>query len=178
MDNFYTLIFLVIYINIMNLKLDNEFCMQLILQARESPRKRSHYNLHKELDEPVQRLCIALIKGTYVRPHHHPKSNKWELMLALRGTVILVIFNEEGTILEKHLLSQGEALNGIELQPNTWHTVFPLTNDAIILEVKEGPYTPTQESDFASWAPVEGEEQAMPFLSWLETAVAGERFKA
>lgn len=160
----------------MNFKLDNDFFKQLLLQAHESPRKRSHYNLHKELNEPVQRLCIALKKGTYVRPHHHPKSNKWELMLALRGAVSLVIFNESGVILEKHPLSQGEAINGIELEPNTWHTIYPQTNEAIILEVKEGPFAPTQESDFASWAPVEGEEKAVHFLSWLEIAAPGESY--
>ena len=162
----------------MNIKLDDSFCEQLLLQASESPRRRSHYNLHKELNEPVQRLCIALKKGTYVRPHHHPKSNKWELMLALRGTVSLIIFNNEGTILEKLSLSHGDTLSGIEMKPNTWHTVFPLTDDAVILEVKEGPFTPTQKSDFASWAPVEGEEQVITFLKWLEDASPGERFNA
>ena len=160
----------------MNLKLDNEFCNQLLLQANKSPRKRSHYNLHKDLSEPVQRLCIALKKGTYVRPHQHPRNNKWELILSLRGTVSLIIFDNEGVILEKLSLSQGETLNAIELEPNTWHTVFPLTEDAVILEVKEGPYTPTQDSDFASWAPVEGNEQAIHFLSWLETATPGEKY--
>ncbi len=160
----------------MNLKLDNEFYNQLLLQANKSPRKRSHFNLHKELTEPVQRLCIALKKGTYVRPHYHPKSNKWELILSLRGTVILIIFDKEGVILERFSLSQGETLNAIELEPNTWHTVFPITEDAVILEVKEGPFAPTKESDFASWAPVEGNDQAIHFLSWLETATPGKKY--
>ncbi len=162
----------------MNLKIDNEFCEQLISQAHQNPRKRSHYNLHKELDESVQRLCIALVKGTYVRPHHHAKTNKWELMLALRGAVNLVIFNEAGVILEKLSISQGEALNAIELDPDTWHTIFPLTDSAIILEIKEGPFIPTQESDFASWAPAEGEEQVLQFLNWLEIATPGEYYQA
>ena len=89
-------------------------------------------------------MCIALKKGTYVRPHLHPKSNKWELMLALRGSIALVIFNEEG----------------------------------VILEIKEGPFTPTLESDFASWAPVEGDERTIQFLQWLENATAGEKYNA
>ncbi|MDH5764660.1 MAG: WbuC family cupin fold metalloprotein, partial [Gammaproteobacteria bacterium] len=121
-------------------------------------------------------LCIALQKGTYVRPHYHPKSNKWELILALRGVVCLVIFNERGKILEKHILSQGEAINGVELQPHTWHTVYPQTEDAIIMEVKEGPFTPTQESDFASWAPAENEDKTVHFLNWLESAAPGESY--
>lgn len=160
----------------MNIKLDNQFVEQLLLRASESPRKRSHYNLHKDLNEPVQRLCIAFKKGTYVRPHHHPNNNKWELMLPLRGTVCLVIFNKEGVILEQFSLSQGESLNGIELEPNTWHTVFPVTDDAVILEIKEGPYTPANESDFASWAPAEENENVIHFLSWLETATTGEKY--
>lgn len=160
----------------MNLKLDNQFFEKLLSQAYESPRKRSHYNLHKDLNEPVQRLCIALKKGTYIRPHHHTLSNKWELMLSLRGTVSLIIFNKEGTVLEKFSLSQGETLNGIELDADTWHTVFPLTVDAVILEVKEGPYTPTQKSDFAPWAPVEGDDQVIHFLDWLEVASPGDKY--
>ena len=162
----------------MNLKLDNNFFDKLISQAHQSPRKRSHYNLHKDLDEPVQRLCIALLKGTYVRPHHHPQNNKWELMLALKGQVCLLIFNTDGAIVEKHTLCSGESLSGIELEPNTWHTVIPLTENAIILEVKEGPYTPTQETDFAPWAPREGDEQAIQLLNWLETAAIGDTFIA
>jgi len=161
-----------------NKKLDDAFFQQLISAAHESPRKRSHHNLHKELDEPVQRLCIALTKGTYVRPHHHPQSNKWELMLVLKGQVNLTTFSPEGIILEKSLVGEGESLSGIELQQNTWHTVFPVTDEAIMLEVKEGPYTPTQESDFAPWSPVEGEPQAADFLHWLETAEIGESFSA
>ena len=162
----------------MNLKLDDDFFEQLLLQANESPRKRSHYNLHKELNEPVQRLCIALKKGTYVRPHHHPRKNKWELMLVFRGEVNLVIFEQDGVILEKLSLSSGSTLSGIEMEPNTWHTIVPVTDDAVIIEVKEGPFTPTQESDFASWAPLEGDEQVISFLDWLENAKPGDKFNA
>jgi len=166
----------------MSLKLNKQFFNKLVSQANESPRKRSHYNLHNDLNEPVQRLCIALLKGTYVRPHHHPQANKWELMLTLRGQVCLIIFDKNAAIIEKHTLCPGESitpvsLSGVELKPNTWHTVIPLTDNAIILEVKEGPYTPTQESDFASWAPKEGDEQAVLLLNWLETAEIGDKFK-
>lgn len=160
----------------MSIKLDNAFFEQLIIKADESPRKRSHYNLHQALDEPVQRLAIALKKGTYVRPHHHPQSNKWELMLALRGSIMCVVFDKAGTILEKLTLSPGEALSGIEAKPNTWHTVYPLTDHAIILEVKEGPYTPSVESDFAPWAPQEGAEGTADFQTWLTSASLGQQY--
>jgi len=160
----------------MTIKLDDGFFQQLVLDASKSPRKRSHYNLHKEMNEPVQRLCIALKKGTYVRPHHHPKSNKWELMLALRGSVVLLVFDNDGVILERLILNQNDSLSGIELKPDTWHTVFPLTDDAIILEVKEGPYIATEKSDFALWAPEEGDHDVTDFLLWLENARPGEKY--
>jgi len=162
----------------MNIKIDDAFCEKLLLQASESPRKRSHFNLHSDLNEPVQRLCIALKRGSYVRPHHHPKSNKWEMMLAIRGAVSLMIFDQEGKVLEKLVLSPGESVNGIEMKPNTWHTVMPLTDDTVILEVKEGPFTATKDSDFASWAPLEGDDTVVEFLSWAEGANPGDIFTA
>ena len=160
----------------MNKLLDDCLFNELLNRANESPRKRSHLNLHEELDEPVQRLCIGLKQGTYVRPHHHPKSNKWELMLALRGSVALIIFDRDGVVLERLCLSAGDSICGIEMQPNTWHTVYPLTDEAVILEVKEGPYTPTEESDFASWAPVEGDSDVGDFLEWMGDAEIGESY--
>ena len=162
----------------MNIKLDDQFFERLLSDAHQSPRKRSHYNLHKELDEPVQRLCIALKKGTYVRPHHHPKSNKWELMLALKGSVALLIFDENGNVLERLQLDPGNTVSGIELKPNTWHTVFPVSDEAVILEVKEGPFTPTEPTDFAEWAPSEGEDNVEEFLLWMKDAKIGDRFTA
>lgn len=160
----------------MNIKIDDNFCENLLSKASESPRKRSHFNLHSDLNEPVQRLCIALKKGTYVRPHHHPKSNKWELMLAIKGAASLIVFDKEGVVLEKLVLSPGDSVSGIEIKPNTWHTVMPLTDDTVILEVKEGPFTSTVESDFASWAPIEGDDNVVEFLGWLEDAKPGDRF--
>lgn len=160
----------------MRIKLDNDFFADLLSKANESPRKRSHFNLHQDLNEAVQRLCIGLKKGTYVRPHHHPQDNKWELLLVLRGSVCFVIFDHDGHIIEKLTLNPGDNLAGIEITPNTWHTVYPATDDAVILEVKEGPYTATQKNDFASWAPDEGDENVNHFLTWLENAGQGERF--
>jgi len=76
-----------------------------------------------------------------------------------------------------HTLCPGESLSGVELEPNTWHTVIPLTENSIILEVKEGPYTPTQETDFAPWAPREGDEHVVQFLNWLETSAINDKFE-
>ena len=96
--------------------------------------------------------------------------------MVLRGSVRVIIFDSEGTIIEKLTLDQSGTLSGIEIRAKTFHTIFPITNDAIVLQVNEGPFTPTEENDFASWAPREGEKNAMKFLDWLYKAKPGEKY--
>ena len=159
-------------------KLDDSFFNKLLQQASESPRKRSHFNLHKDLNEPVQRLCIGLQKGTYVQPHHHPQDYKWELLLVLRGSVVLLVFDRSGVVLKRLVLGQQDALTGMEMPPDTWHTLFPVSDDAVVMEVKQGPYIPTAPDDFAAWAPAEGHADVVKFQQWLENAAPGDRYSA
>lgn len=98
-------------------------------------------------------------------------------MLALQGESTLIIFDNDGTVLERHTLGLTGSTAGIELQPNTWHSIFPQSQDSIILEVKKGPYTPSVKSDFADWAPDEGDDNVDAFLHWLESAQSGDCFK-
>ncbi len=160
----------------MNAKLDEVFFENLLLQAKKSSRKRSHYILNKEETEPVQRFCIGLKKGTYIRPQNHSKTNKWELLVILKGSVRIIIFDSEGRIIEKLKLSQSGAIKGIEIKAESFHTILPVTNEAIVLQINEGPYTPTEENDFASWAPREGDTNAMEFLNWLDKAKPGDKY--
>ncbi len=160
------------------MKLNDNFFNQLLLEADKSVRKRAHYNLHKTFDEPVQRLCIALNKGTYVRPHHHSQENKWELIICLKGSVGLVVFDKHGVVVDKDILVPGDSVSGIELVPNTWHAVYPMTEQAVIIEIKEGPYASAKESDFAQWAPKEGEPEVQQFLSWLESSAVDDRYES
>ncbi|MGB0865205.1 MAG: WbuC family cupin fold metalloprotein [Granulosicoccaceae bacterium] len=160
----------------MTKKIDQALIDQLIQQATESPRLRSNVNFHTEMDDPVQRLLISLKRGTYVRPHHHPKAGKWELLLAVHGEMALVLFDEHGTVIDKMLLSPGETVLGAEMPPATWHTVYPITEDAVFLELKAGPYTPAEPSDFATWAPQEGEAPVDGFLAWVAGAQIGEKY--
>lgn len=159
-----------------NFKFDQQLFNALLADAEKSPRKRSHRNIHSDLNEPVQRLCIGLKKGTYIRPHYHQARNKWELMLVLNGSVAYCIFDAKGVLLEKITIGAGESTVGIEIPPKTWHTLLPITEDAVIFEVKEGPFTPSKPSDFASWAPAEGEPAVTSFLDWLADALPGDSF--
>lgn len=156
--------------------IDQPLFRQLLEEARRSPRKRAHRNLHQRFEEPVQRICVGLVAGTYVPPHAHPQSHQWELILCLQGRIDLVLFDPSGQLLERHRLSGGGAASGIELPPDTWHTLYPVEPEAVILEIKQGPYDPANAARFAPWAPGEGDAEAGRFLAWLAEADVGAKF--
>ena len=161
----------------MSKKIDQVLIQQVVEQAAASPRLRSNINFHPVMEDPVQRLLIGFKKGTYVRPHHHPAEGKWEMLVAVHGEVCLVIFELDGSIKEKVMLSKGESTIGIELPAGTWHTIYPVSEESAFLEVKCGPYTPSEASDFATWAPSEGEPEVESFLHWIENAQIGDSYK-
>jgi len=158
--------------------IDDELFADLTRKAAEAPRLRAHHIFHQSHEEPVQRLCIALKHGTYVRPHCHRTSGKWELLLVLRGDVDLLIFDDEGRVTERRVMSAGSGLSAIELTSDTWHSIVTKGADAVIMEVKQGPFAPTAPEEFAAWAPAEGTDEVPGFLAWSATAQPGDCYAA
>ncbi|HET7675910.1 MAG TPA: WbuC family cupin fold metalloprotein [Gammaproteobacteria bacterium] len=156
-------------------RLDNELFARLRADAVASPRRRAHHNLHPELGDPIQRLCMALECGTYIRPHRHPEPGKFELLTVLAGRVALICFDAGGAVTVREELACGGAVAAAETPPGAWHTLAALEPGSIVLEVKPGPYAPAADKDFAAWAPVEGEPAAARFENWFRTARPGER---
>ncbi|MCL9775859.1 WbuC family cupin fold metalloprotein [Vibrio methylphosphonaticus] len=137
--------------------------------AKQAPRQRSHHNLHEQLDANVQRLFISTEPDTYMRPHRHSESHKWELFLVLKGQLDLLIFNDDGQLTQRHSLSP-DTNRAIEIPPGTWHGYACMSEGTVGLEIKEGAYLPTQPQDFASWSPAEGEDGADAYRDWMRTA--------
>lgn len=148
----------------------------LCAQARDVPRKRAHRNYHASYDEPIQRLLMAMQPGSYVRPHRHAEDQRWELMVVLAGCAGLLEFDEAGTVIARREMRPGGEQVGIEIGAYTWHTLFALEADTILLEIKPGPYQPLSDKDFASWAPAEGEPGCDPMCAWYAVAQVGQRF--
>lgn len=73
-------------------------------QAAELPRLRSHLTLHDDLNEPVQRLAIAMEPGTYIRPHRH--RHTWELLTPLCGRFVVLQFDDNGVVSQRTLLGK------------------------------------------------------------------------
>ena len=153
--------------------IDRDLISGLHAQARASPRLRTHYNLHDSHDETIQRMCMVMEPGTYVRAHRHP--DKWELLLIISGEMLVLNFDDQGTVLIRSVLSAGGDIYGLENPAGTWHAVAALAASTAVLEVKHGPYLPTREQDFAAWAPPEGHARAAEFERWYKTTQPGGR---
>jgi cupin fold WbuC family metalloprotein len=153
-----------------------DYLNELTAQAECSPRKRQHRNIHESYADPCQRLFNAIEQGSYIRPHRHAADPRDELLIAVRGLMALVTFNEQGKVtgvVRFGVDRYGEDLAvGAEVLANTWHTVIALEPGCVLLEVKAGPFDPNQPKDLAPWAPDEGTVAANNYLNNLIEGVA------
>lgn len=122
----------------------------LFQQAALSPRIRAHLNLHSSFDDKVQRLYIAMLKGSYVEPHYHEQPHQWEMFVVIQGVIHLKLYNVDGSIRESVLIGDGHHIQSMELQPNDIHSVECISDRALMLEIKEGPFV----LEFAKSLPV------------------------
>lgn len=135
-------------------------------QSKESPRRRKNLNLHESYKENCQRLLNAIHVNSYIRPHRHKRNKKKELLVALKGHFSLITFDNVGNFNTSYCFGT-ESFHpnvGIEVPPNAWHTVVARVKNSVLLEVKEGPFSPNIAKEFASWAPEEGTKAAASFL--------------
>ena len=144
---------------------DQNYFTALSNDARTSLRLRQHDNIHYSYHDPVQRLFNAIEPESYIRPHRHLSDSRSELLVAIRGQMALVIFEDDGRVNDIHLIGIGcdntFLVSAVELTPLTWHTVIALMPDCVLLEIKAGPFDPKQPKDFAPWAPEEDDEEAV-----------------
>lgn len=144
-------------------RLDQALFERVAQQARSAPRLRRNYNFHAESD-PVQRFLNVLQPGTYVRPHRHRRTTPgsgFECFLVLQGAVGLLLLDEQGELIQQERLDAAGPLWGIELAENQFHTLVALTPDAVIFELKQGPYQPSTDKDFLAGFPGEGTAEAV-----------------
>ena len=145
---------------------------ELIARAAGQARRRLNLNVHESPSDPIQRLFVAAVRGSYFRPHRH--SAKSEFAVVIRGRFDVVTFDDAGCVLERHTVGPGAEAAAFEMPANTWHSWIPLADDAVFLEVKQGPYDPQSAAEFAGWSPAEGTPQAAAFAERLQKAKPGE----
>lgn len=154
---------------------DEGLLQEMARRAALSPRQRAHHNLHPNLDDGIQRLCIHARRESYFRPHRHSQPGKWELFSALRGTAAVLTFDEGGTVIERIEISGDGPVHIVEIPPGAWHTLSIMEEETVLLEVKPGPYRPLDDKEFAAWAPEEGSSGAPAMTANFQEARAGDR---
>ncbi len=154
--------------------IDSALLNELTAKAAASPRQRAHYNLHPKLDDPVQRLCIAIEPRTYIRPHRHADPHTWEIFLLLRGAAIVLFFDDAGRVIERTEVAASGPVRGLEIPPDMWHTITALEPGTVFFEVKQGPYIQPKDHNSAAWAPAEGYPDTEKLLDWYKNTRIGD----
>lgn len=146
---------------------------ELIERARRSPRLRVNHNFHLSAQDNPHRFLNALIKGTYVAPHRHLDPPKAESFVVLEGEVAFFIFDDAGKLVRTEVVGRDPV--GIDMPVGAWHTLSPVSDDAICYEVKPGPYVAATDKEFAPWAPREGDPEAAAYLETLMSSLKSRR---
>jgi cupin fold WbuC family metalloprotein len=149
--------------------LQRELFSDLIERARQSPRLRTNHNFHASIEDNPQRFLNVLVKGTYIAPHRHLDPPKPEAFLVLEGDVAFFTFDDSGCVVRADVL--GRDAIGIDIPPGVWHTLAPLSPHAVCYEAKPGPYSASNDKDFAPWAPSEGDPRAAAYLEQLISSI-------
>ncbi|MDR1864583.1 MAG: WbuC family cupin fold metalloprotein [Bacteroidales bacterium] len=136
-------------------------------KAAASPRRRMNHNFHRELDDPLQRMLNCLQTDTYIQPHKHENPDKCEAFILLKGKALVLEFDEEGKVTSHAVLQAGSGLYGAEIAPRVYHGIIPLEDGSVVYEVKNGPYSPLNDKNFAKWAPKEGTKECAAYIERL-----------
>lgn len=146
--------------------IDRALLAELAQKAADSPRGRQHHNFH-EMEEPCHRMVVGLQPTTYIPPHRHLSDDKAEALIVLKGRLGLLIFDEQGAVIDKRVMQAGGDCLGVDLAPGTYHGLVVLEADSMLFECKAGPYRPVGEGEHAHWAPREGEPGVAEYHAWM-----------
>jgi cupin fold WbuC family metalloprotein len=118
--------------------------------AQKNERLRMNYNIHKELTDPLNRMLNALEPGTVIPVHRHLHPFKNESFIILRGELDVLLYNDEGLLIETVTLNPEKGNYGIDIPGEIWHSMNVKEKGTVIFEVKRGPYTPIDKKDILS----------------------------
>lgn len=151
--------------------IDENMLNDLTGQAKSNPRLRKNYNLHPSDDFCCHRLLNAVEPESYIRPHRHLDQAKDESFVIVRGKLGVLIFDDNGTVVETTVLSAESRTVIADIPHGVFHTAVSLASGTIFFEAKAGPYRPLTEAEIAPWAPEDGTSRAESYLSELKARV-------
>jgi cupin fold WbuC family metalloprotein len=148
--------------------IDRELLDALSRAAAATPRRRKNHNFHPDDSAACNRLLNAVEPGSYIAPHRHREPGKGESCVVLRGRLGLVLFDDAGRVTRALLAEPGGEVAGLDVPPDTWHTLVSLAPGSVFFEAKAGPYRALAADERAPWAPAEGDPAAADYVARLE----------
>lgn len=149
------------------IKINSALINPIIEKAARTDRRRTNFNFHKEYSDTLQRMLNIMNRNTYIQPHKHESPDKREAFIVLKGKALVIEFDDKGEIVEHIVLDPQIGNHGCDIAERTWHTIICLEDNSVFYEVKDGPYEPADDKNFASWAPKEGDESCLEYNKHL-----------
>lgn len=136
-------------------------------KAMSNKRGRARICAHQGNEDSLHEMLIAIRSDSYVCPHRH--LNKIESFLLVDGRADVVILNERGKVMDVVKLGPDDNFY-YRLNAPHYHTLLIHSPILIYHEITNGPFNPAA-SDFAAFAPAEGESGAFEYIAALKCTV-------
>jgi len=141
-------------------------------QAARNLRHRARLCAHKNNENRIHEMFIALTGDTYIRPHRH--INKSESFHVIEGTATVVFFDDVGSIEE--VIEIGDYRSGKPFyyrnEDARFHTQIVTSERLVFHETTNGPFN-RADTVLASWSPDEADHSAVrAYLEQLRRAVS------
>ncbi|MFH0886895.1 MAG: WbuC family cupin fold metalloprotein [bacterium] len=134
---------------------------------RHSKNGRIRICAHKSPGDVIHEMLIVFDGKSYIRPHKHV--GKTESFHILEGSVDVVLFSEEGNMVEVIKLgAPGLGLASFyRLNKPQFHTVLINSDQAVIMETTQGSFN-KEDSVFAPWSPREDDMAVNKYIEDLK----------
>lgn len=134
------------------MRLDNKLFDQILLQAKESMRRRMHMDLRTQATsdeswaDQSQRMLNVLMTDTVIPIHRHTETS--ETVIVCRGKVREEFYDAEGNKTAESVMEAGGECPGIQVPMGQYHTLVCLEDGSVIFEAKDRPYDPVRTEEF------------------------------
>ena len=150
---------------------DADDIMQLKGLAKKNNSKKIRICAHQNTEEALHEMLIVHDYGAYIRPHRH--FAKSESIHIIEGMADLIIFNEDGAVLQ--CLRLGDYMSGnlfyFRMASPQFHTLLIRSPTLVFHETTNGPFD-RAETEFAPWSPGAAKEiEIAVFIKTLEEKI-------
>ena len=126
--------------------IDSVLLLTLTERAKKSNRLRMNYDLRNSDSDQSQRMLNAIEPGSIIPIHRHQTTS--ETVVIIRGHAQELLYDQNGyQVVEVVDLIPGGETVAINVPKGQWHTVRSMQSGTVIMECKDGMYTPMSQDD-------------------------------